>query len=111
MFETTLNIDLPYKDIAIEGDDEDGLGYLNGKGFDFVGKKAMAGTLAAHAEGGVPNLVFNLPALNLYYLGKLLYIFETACATSSFLLGVNPFDQPGVEAYKTKMFELLKSGE
>ena len=74
---------------------------------DFVNKNAFKGTLLAHVDGGVPNLVINIPEINEYYIGKLLYFFEKACGISGYMLGVNPFDQPGVEAYKQNMFALL----
>ena len=74
---------------------------------DFVNKKALLGTVLAHVDGGVPNLVINVPEINEFYLGKLIYFFEKACGISGYLLGVNPFNQPGVEAYKRNMFALL----
>ena len=74
---------------------------------DFVNKKAFEGTLLAHVDGGVPNLVLNIPELNAFTMGKLIYFFEKACGISGYLLGVNPFDQPGVEEYKKNMFALL----
>ena len=109
LFETTINIENPEKDITIKMDEQnlDGLNYLANKTIDFVNKKAFEGTLIAHTKGGVPNLVINLPELNEYYFGKLIYFFEKACAISGYLLGVNPFDQPGVEEYKKNMFKLL----
>jgi glucose-6-phosphate isomerase len=110
MFETVLNIELSYRDITIEADPiDDGLDYLKGKTIDFINEQAFRGTLAAHTEGGVPNLIFNIPVLSTYYLGKLLFTFEVACAASGYLLEVNPFDQPGVEAYKTKMNNLIQN--
>lgn len=109
LFETTINILNPRRDIIIEEDEEnlDGLNYLSGKTIDYVNKKAFEGTLLAHYKGGVPNLVINIPYMNEHYLGKLIYFFEKACAISGYLLGVNPFDQPGVEEYKKNMFRLL----
>ncbi|NLC69568.1 MAG: glucose-6-phosphate isomerase [Clostridiaceae bacterium] len=109
LFETVLNIKNPSKDIAIkeEEKDIDELNYLAGKTMDFVNKKAMEGTIMAHADGGVPNLVIDIPMLNAYYLGSAIYFFEKACGISGYLQGVNPFDQPGVEAYKKNMFALL----
>src|SRR5690606_15912645 len=97
------------KDITIGVDKEnlDGLNFLANKTIDYVNKKAFEGTLMAHTKGGVPNLVINLPELNEYYLGKLIYFFEKSCAISGYTLGVNPFDQPGVEEYKKNMFALL----
>ena len=85
----------------------DGLNFLAGKRVDEVNKMAELGTMLAHVDGGVPNLKIELPQLNEYYLGELLYFFEKACGISGYMLGVNPFDQPGVEAYKKNMFALL----
>ena len=113
LFETVLNIENPSIDMEIDEDDKnlDGLNYLSGKTMDFVNKKAFEGTLLAHEDGNVPNLVINIPEMNEYYFGKLIYLFEKACGISGYILGVNPFNQPGVEAYKKNMFALLgKSG-
>lgn len=109
LFETILEIENPEADLLIEQepDDLDGLNYLAGKTLDYVNKKATEGTLLAHTDGGVPNLKIVLPEATPYYLGQLFYFFEKACAVSGYLLGVNPFDQPGVEAYKKNMFRLL----
>jgi glucose-6-phosphate isomerase len=109
LFETVLNVEKPRHELTIEAEenDLDGLNYLAGKTVDFVNKKAFEGTLLAHTDGGVPNLVVNIPELNEYTFGYLVYFFEKACAISGYLLGVNPFDQPGVEAYKVNMFALL----
>ncbi|NLJ88038.1 MAG: glucose-6-phosphate isomerase [Epulopiscium sp.] len=109
LFETVLNVEKPRLDITLEAEEEDldGLNYLAGKTMDFVNKNAFKGTLLAHVDGGVPNLVINIPEINEYYIGKLLYFFEKACGISGYMLGVNPFDQPGVEAYKQNMFALL----
>lgn len=109
IFETTINIETPRRDIEIPLYDEDidGLNYIAGKTIDYVNKKTMEGVIEAHVDGGVPNLMINLPKINSYHLGELIYFFEKACAMSSYLLGVNPFDQPGVEAYKTNMFKFL----
>lgn len=109
LFETTINIEKPKKDITITKDKEnlDGLDFLADKTMDYVNKKAFEGTLMAHTKGNVPNLVINLPELNEYYLGKLIYFFEKSCAISGYILGVNPFNQPGVEEYKKNMFKLL----
>ena len=93
--------------LEAEDDDLDGLNYLAGKTLDYVNKKAAEGTLEAHVAGGVPNLKITIPEATPYYLGQLFYFFEKACAVSGYLLGVNPFDQPGVEAYKKNMFRLL----
>jgi glucose-6-phosphate isomerase len=109
LFETVLNVEKPRHEmeIQLEDTDLDGLNYLAGKTVDFVNKKAFQGTLLAHSDGGVPNLIVNIPELNEYTFGYLVYFFEKACAMSGYLLGVNPFDQPGVEAYKKNMFALL----
>nr|WP_307775400.1 glucose-6-phosphate isomerase [uncultured Cetobacterium sp.] len=109
LIETLVNIEEPEHDILIEEDklDLDGLNYLAGKGMDFVNKKAAQGTVLAHVDGGVPNLIVNLPEATPYHLGYMFYFFEKACGVSGYILGVNPFDQPGVEAYKANMFALL----
>ncbi len=109
LFETSINIEQPEKDIIIEEEviDLDGLNYLAGKGFDFVNKKAADGTTLAHIDGGVPNLNIVIPEATPYHLGYMFYFFEKACGVSGYLLGINPFDQPGVEAYKKNMFALL----
>ena len=87
--------------------DTDGMNYLAGQTVDFVNKSAMNGTILAHTDGQVPNLMVNVPEQNEYYLGQLFYFFEFACGISGYLLGVNPFNQPGVESYKKNMFALL----
>ncbi|TLS38887.1 glucose-6-phosphate isomerase [Pseudalkalibacillus caeni] len=109
LFETVLNVENIREEIIIEEDDKnlDKLNYLAGQTMDFVNKKAFQGTMLAHTDGGVPNLIVNIPELNAYHFGYLVYFFEKACALSGYLLGVNPFDQPGVEAYKKNMFALL----
>ncbi|AIS52832.1 glucose-6-phosphate isomerase Pgi [Thermoanaerobacter kivui] len=109
IFETVLNVEKPVKDIVINEDKDniDGLNFLAGKTIDFVNKKAFEGTLLAHTDGNVPNLVVNIPEISPYYFGNLVYFFEMACAISGYINGVNPFDQPGVEAYKKNMFALL----
>ena len=109
LFETLLQIEHPESDIIIEAteDDLDGLNYLAGKTLDYVNKKATEGTLMAHVDGGVPNIVLQIPSATSYHLGELFYFFEHACGVSGYLLAVNPFDQPGVEAYKKNMFALL----
>ncbi|MEW8998075.1 MAG: glucose-6-phosphate isomerase [Thermoanaerobacter sp.] len=109
IFETVLNVEKPVKDIVINEDKDniDGLNFLAGKTIDFVNKKAFEGTLLAHTDGNVPNLVVNIPEISAYYFGNLVYFFEMACAISGYINGVNPFDQPGVEAYKKNMFALL----
>lgn len=110
LFETVINIEKSESDIEIkeDGDNLDGLNYIAGKSLDYVNKKAMEGTISAHVEGGVPNIVINMSELNEETLGHLIYFFELAVAMSGNLLGVNPFNQPGVEKYKTNMFKLLK---
>lgn len=109
LFETVIKVQDPRHELVIAGEevDLDGLNYLEGKTVDFVNDKAFEGTLLAHTDGGVPNLVLEIPAMDAYAFGYLVYFFEKACALSGYLLGVNPFDQPGVEAYKVNMFALL----
>ena len=113
IFETVINVEKPRKEIVVkeENGDLDGLNFLAGKTMDFVNKKAFQGTVLAHNDGDVPNIILNLSALTAYNFGHIVYFFEKACAISGYLSGVNPFDQPGVEAYKKNMFALLgKSG-
>lgn len=109
MFETVINIEASREEIILkeEAVDLDGLNYLAGKSVDFVNKSAMNGTILAHTDGQVPNLMVTVPEVNEYYLGQLFYFFEFACGVSGYLLGVNPFNQPGVESYKKNMFALL----
>lgn len=109
LFETVINIKESNSDISINQDEDnlDELNYLAQKGLDYVNKKAMEGTISAHVEGGVPNIVITMDKLNEYTLGHLIYFFELACAMSGKILGINPFNQPGVEKYKTNMFKLL----
>lgn len=109
LFETVLEIEQPDTDISLTkaADDLDGLNYLAGKTLDHINKKAAEGTRMAHVDGGVPNMVVRIPEATPYFLGQLFYFFEKACAISGYMLGVNPFDQPGVEAYKKNMFRLL----
>ena len=109
LFETVINIKESDSDISIQQDEDnlDELNYLVGKGLDYVNKKAMEATIQAHVEGDVPNIVITMDKLNEYTIGHLIYFFELACAMSGKILGVNPFDQPGVEKYKTNMFILL----
>lgn len=109
IFETVIKIDKPKKDLAIPTTEEDldGLGYLEGKGIDYVNTKAFQGTLLAHTDGNVPNMLITIPEQDEYTLGYLMYFFEIAIGLSGYLNGVNPFDQPGVEAYKKNMFALL----
>jgi len=109
IYETVINVEKARKEVVIEESAEniDGLNFLAGKTMDFVNKKAFQGTVLAHNDGGVPNIIVNIPELTPYYFGYLVYFFEKACAVSGYLNGVNPFDQPGVEAYKKNMFALL----
>ena len=109
MFETVMNVEKSREEIVINEEpvDLDGLNYLAGKNMDFVNKSAMNGTILAHTDGNVPNLRVNIPAQDEYSLGQLFYFFEFACGVSGYLLGVNPFNQPGVESYKRNMFALL----
>ena len=109
LFETVINIEKPKADVTISEDKEniDGLNFLAGKTMDYVNHQAFLGTILAHNDGGVPNLVINVPEMNEYYFGYLFYMFEKACGISGYILGVNPFNQPGVEAYKKNMFALL----
>ena len=109
MFETVINLETPVHEIILEEEevDLDGLNYLAGKSVDFVNKSAMKGTLLAHTDGDVPNLLVNMKEKSELALGELFYFFEFAVAVSGYLLGVNPFDQPGVESYKKNMFALL----
>ncbi len=109
MFETVVNIENTDAKIFIEKDPEDldGLNYLAGKDMDFVNKSAMNGTVLAHTDGNVPNLMVHVPQQNEFYLGELFYMYEFACGISGYILGVNPFNQPGVESYKKNMFALL----
>ena len=109
LFETVLNIEKIKSEITINLDEDnlDGLNYITGKTLDYVNKKAMEGTINAHVEGGVPNIVINIEKLDEEAIGHLIYFFELACAMSGQLLGINPFNQPGVEKYKTNMFRLL----
>lgn len=109
LFETVISVEKAKYEINIEAaeNDMDGLNFLAGKTMDFVNKKAFEGTILAHNDGGVPNMVLNVPELSPYYFGYMVYFFEKACGISGYILGVNPFDQPGVEAYKKNMFALL----
>ena len=109
LFRSVLHVEQPKSDITIEAEEQDldGLNYLAGQTIDYVNEKAYQGTLLAHTDGQVPNLIVHLPKLDAYTFGYLVYFFEKACALSGYLLGVNPFDQPGVEAYKSNMFALL----
>ena len=109
MYETVMNVETSKEEILMKEEpvDLDGLNYLAGKSVDFINKSAMNGTMLAHTDGNVPNLVINIPEVNEFYLGQLFYFFEFGCGVSGYILGVNPFDQPGVESYKKNMFALL----
>lgn len=109
LFETVINVEKPVVDMTIPQEQQnlDGLNYLAEQQLDYVNKQAFRGALLAHTDGGVPNLVLNVPEISPFYYGQLVYFFEKACAISGYLLGVNPFDQPGVEEYKKNMFALL----
>ncbi|MBQ8692370.1 MAG: glucose-6-phosphate isomerase [Synergistaceae bacterium] len=108
-FETVLKLAEPRRDFTLKSQDNDldGLNYLAGKTMDYVNKCAMQGTMAAHVEGGVPNFIVNIPKQDEFYLGQLFYFFEYAVGVSGYINGINPFDQPGVEFYKSNMFKLL----
>ena len=110
LFETVLNIVNTTQDISIKPDEDnlDGLNYLTDKTLDYINKKAMEGTIRAHADGNVPNILINVENLDEEAIGELIYFFELACAMSGKILGVNPFNQPGVEKYKKNMFKLLE---
>ncbi len=109
LYETVLNVEESAEELIIQEEpvDLDGLNYLKGKTVDFVNKSAMNGTMLAHTDGNVPNLVVNIPKQDEFTLGQLFYFFEFACGVSGYILGVNPFNQPGVESYKKNMFALL----
>ncbi len=110
LMETVINVETPQSDVVIEAEEQDldGLNYLEGMTVDEVNHQAMQGTVLAHVDGGVPNMIVNVPKLDAYTFGYMVYFFEIACAMSGYLLGVNPFNQPGVEAYKQNCSE--KSG-
>lgn len=110
MFETVLKLDKPQEEVFMkkEEDDLDQLNYLDGKSLDYVNKMAMEGTILAHVDGGVPNMVLSMEKLDEYHLGYLLYFFMFSCGVCCYLTGVNPFNQPGVESYKKNMFALLE---
>ena len=109
MFETLIKFTNSEDKVEIPDDPNniDGLNFLSGKDLHYVNSMAMAGTVLAHTDGGVPNIVIELPNRSEYSFGWLVYFFELACAVSGYMLGVNPFDQPGVEAYKKNMYALL----
>ena len=110
IFETVISVEKPNRELLFPSDEEnlDGLNFLAGKRVDEVNKMAELGTRLAHVDGGVPNIRISMPELNAYYIGQLIYFFEISCGISGNLLGVNPFNQPGVEAYKKNMFALLE---
>ncbi len=110
IFETVISVEKPNRELLFPSDEEnlDGLNFLAGKRIDEVNKMAELGTRLAHVDGGVPNIRISMPELNAYYIGQLIYFFEISCGISGNLLGVNPFNQPGVEAYKKNMFALLE---
>jgi len=110
LFETVISIKKTIHNVHIPSDNDnlDKLNYLAGKNIDYVNKMAELGTMLAHVDGGVPNIKIEIPEINAFYLGQLIYFFEKACGISGYLLGINPFDQPGVEAYKKNMFALLE---
>ncbi len=109
LFETVINIEKSQRDLTLKKEEEDldNLNYLEGKSLSYINKKAMEGTITAHVDGDVPNIVINMEKLDANNIGQLIYFFELACAMSGEILGVNPFNQPGVEKYKTNMFKLL----
>ena len=109
IFETVISVENVDHEVIIPTDEDnlDGLNYIAGRRVDSVNKMAELGTRIAHVDGGVPNIIISVPCINAYYLGQLIYFFEKACGISGYLLGVNPFNQPGVEAYKRNMFALL----
>lgn len=113
MFETVINVvkDRSFITLPELEKDDDNLNYLAGKDIDYINKQAFLGTVKAHVDGGVPNMVLNIDDINEYNVGQLIVFFEKACAISGYILGVNPFDQPGVEAYKTNMMNLLRGEE
>jgi len=110
LFETVISVKKTINNVTIPSDSDnlDKLNYLAGKNIDYVNKMAELGTMLAHVDGGVPNVKIEIPEINAFYVGQLIYFFEKACGISGYLLGVNPFDQPGVEAYKKNMFALLE---
>jgi glucose-6-phosphate isomerase len=110
LFETVISVEESDHQVRIPGDADnlDQLNYLEGKKIDHVNKMAELGTILAHLDGHVPNLRISIPALSARWLGQLLYFFENACGISGYMLGINPFNQPGVEAYKKNMFALLE---
>jgi len=110
IFETVISVEKPKFNLTVptDSDNFDKLNFLAGKQLDYINKMAELGTMLAHVDGGVPNIKISIPEINEFYLGQLIYFFEKACAISGYLLGINPFDQPGVEEYKRNMFALLE---
>ena len=110
IIETVISVKSPKNKLSVPNDkgNTDSLNYLAGKRIDEVNKMAELGTILAHVDGGVPNIRIEIPALNEYYLGQMIYFFEKACGISGYLMGINPFNQPGVETYKRNMFALLE---
>jgi len=110
LFETVLSVKNPLNHLAIPHDpsNNDKLNFISYKRLSYVNEMARLGTLLAHIDGGVPNIIIEIPTINENYIGQLIYFFEIACGVSGYLLGVNPFDQPGVEAYKKNMFALMQ---
>ena len=110
LFETFISVGKSRKDIIIENDkyNLDRLNFIAGKSMDFINHQALKGTVLAHSDGNVPVMTINIPELTSYYFGYMVHFFEKACTLSGYLMGINPFDQPGVEAYKNNMFALLK---
>ena len=109
IYESVISVEKPDHEVVIPSDEAnlDGLNFLAGKRVDEVNKMAELGTQLAHVDGGVPNIKITMPEVSAYYIGQLFYFFEKACGISGYILGVNPFNQPGVEAYKKNMFALL----
>lgn len=109
MFETVIRPEKPIQDYFVKNDPDnfDGLNFLSNQNMSVVNDKAFQGTVLAHTQGGVPNVILELPQMDEFHLGYLIYFFEKACAMSGYMLGVNPFNQPGVESYKNNMFALL----
>ena len=109
IYESVISVEKPDHEVVIPTDEAnlDGLNFLAGKRVDEVNKMAELGTQLAHVDGGVPNIKITMPEVSAYYIGQLFYFFEKACGISGYILGVNPFNQPGVEAYKKNMFALL----
>ena len=109
MFETVIRSEKPMQDYFVKNDPDnfDGLNFLSNQNMSVVNDKAFQGTVLAHTEGGVPNVILEMPQMDEFHLGYLIYFFEKACALSGYMLGVNPFNQPGVESYKNNMFALL----